>query len=201
MKNGNGKLLENAMNKARVVMLQSCLTISLVALGSWPVIATPGQNSQASPAKAVVFFDVSDLPARIDEPRLKRRDQEFILECAVANRSGEQLFGLRLILLVIDPAGKLRSRITWNDRAEMPMYSIKTFEFHPEITTDLRESDRLFLGIDEVVGRETIWRASGAEKALRAYARGQHDLVPTVRTFANKYDSRPGMLVIPLFRE
>jgi hypothetical protein len=182
-------------------MLQSSLTISLIALGSLPVIANPGQNSQVAPAKAIVFFDVSDLPARIDEPRLKRRGREFVLECAVANRSGEQLFGLRLILLVIDPAGKLRSRTTWNDRAEMPMYSIKTFAFHPEITTDVRESDRLFLGIDEVVGRETIWRASGAEKALRAYARGQHDLVPTVRTFANKYDSRPGVLTIPLFRE
>src|ERR1700730_423588 len=82
IKNGNGKLLENAMNKARVVMLQSCLTISLIALGSLPVIANPGQNSQVAPANAVVFFDVSDLPARIDEPRLKRRDQEFVLECA-----------------------------------------------------------------------------------------------------------------------
>jgi hypothetical protein len=49
-----------------------------------------------------------------------------------------------------------------------------------------------------VIGRETIWRAAGAEKALRAYSRGQHDVVPTVRTFANKYDPRPGMLVMPL---
>jgi hypothetical protein len=119
----------------------------------------------------------------------------------VANRSGEQLLGIRLILLVIDTSGKLRSRIAWNEPAEMTMYSIKTFAFHPEITTAPRSTDQLFLGVDEVIGRETIWRASGAEKALRAYARDQHDVVPTVRTFANKYDPRPGMRVMPLMRK
>jgi hypothetical protein len=83
----------------------------------------------------------------------------------------------------------------------LAMYSIKTFAFHPEITAPLRSIDQIFLGIDEVIGRETIWRAAGAEKALRAYSRGQHDVVPNVRTFANKYDPRPGMREIPLMRK
>jgi hypothetical protein len=64
----------------------------------------------------------------------------------------------------------------------------------------LRDTDQLFLGIDEVIGRETIWRATGAEKALRAYSRGQHDVVPTVRTSVNSYDPRPGIMVIPPIR-
>ncbi len=181
-------------------MLRWCLAIWLVALFSWPAIAAPGQKSQEDRSTAVVFFDVSDLPARIDEPRLGKSDKEFVLDCAVANRSGEQLLGIRLILLVIDPVGKLRSRITWTERSELAMYSIKTFAFHPEITGELRSTDRLFLGIDEVIGHETIWRAAGAEKALRAYSRGQHDVVPSVRTFANKYDPRPGMVAVPLPR-
>ncbi len=180
-------------------MLQSCLAVWLVALFSWAAIATPGQKSPEDRSTAVVFFDVLDLPARIDEPRLSKRDKEFALDCAVANRSGEQLLGIRLILLVIDPAGKLRSRITWNEPAELAMYSIKTFAFHPPITGEIRKSDQLFLVIDEVIGRETIWRADEAEKALRAYSRGQHDVVPTVRTLANKYD-RPGVFAIPLLQ-
>jgi len=99
--------------------------------------------------------------------------------------------------MIIDSAGKLRSGITWTERTELAMYSIKTFAFHPEITVPLRSTDQIFLSIDEVFGRETIWRAAGAEKALRAYSRGQHDVVPNVRTFANKYDPRPGIVVIP----
>ncbi len=160
-------------------------------------IAAPlRQESPRDQSTIVVFFDVSDLPARIDAPRLSQNNKEFVLECAVANRSGEQLLGIRLILLVVDPAGKLRSRIIWTERADLAMYSIKTFAFHPEMSVSARSTDQLFLGVDEVIGRETIWHAAGAEKALRAFSRGQHDVVPTVRTFANKYDSRPGQIVL-----
>jgi hypothetical protein len=176
--------------------VQACLAIGVGALFSF---APPAATPQQAPAKDVVFFDVTDLPARIDEPTLSK-GKEFNLDCAVANRAGEQLLGIRLILLVIDPSGNLRSRIIWTERAEIAMYSIKTFIFHPEMKVELRRTDQLFLGIEEVFGRDTIWRAVGAEKALRAYSRGQHDVVPMVRTFANKYDPHPGMMVIPPIR-
>jgi hypothetical protein len=185
------------MNKTLPVVLQVCAAVWLATLFSCN--ANAAARLDQPPASAVVFFDVLDFPARVDEPKLSKSDKEFVLDCAVANRSGEPLLGIRLILLVIDPAGKLRNRITWLARAEVPMYSIKTFIFHPEITGELRSTDRLFLGIDEVIGRETIWRAAEAEKALRAYARGQHDVVVTVRTLANKYD-RPRVLALPLLQ-
>jgi hypothetical protein len=176
------------MKNLRLMLLQACVAIWLATLFSCTANAAP--RLEQPPANAVVFLDVSDLPARIDEPRLSKSDKEFVLDCAVANRSSEQLLGIRLILLVIDPAGKLRSRITWTERSELAMYSIKTFAFNPKITEDLRPTDQLFLAIDEVIGRETIWRAVGAEKALRAYSRGQHDVLPTVRTVANQFDPR-----------
>ena len=185
------------MNNARSVILLASLALLLAAFGA-PVVAH--QELSKDRSAPVVFFDVSELPARIDEPRLRKSDKEFVLDCAVANRSGEQLLGIRLILLVIDSAGKLRSRITWTERADLAMYSIKTFVFHPQITLPVRSTDQLFLGIDEVIGRETIWRAAGAEKALRAYSRGQHDVIPTVRTFTNKYDSRPDLVVVPMLQ-
>jgi len=175
-------------------LLQGCVAIWLVTLFSLPANAAP--RFEQLTARAVVFFDVSDLPARIDEPRLSESGREFVLDGAVANRSGEQLLGIRLILLVIDPAGKLRSRITWTERSELAMYSIKTFAFHPPITGEIRKSDQLFLAIDEVIGHETIWRVVGAEKALRAYSRGQHDVLPTVRTMANQFDPRTQPLMM-----
>ena len=180
------------MNKIVLVVLQACLAICLT--GSFSFTAKASGREEP---RAVTFFDVSDLPARIDAPKVSQSDKEFVLDCAVANRSNEELLGLRVILLIIDNSGKLRGHVTWTERTELAIYSIKTFAFHPEITADLRNTDQIFLGIEEVFGRETIWRAAAAEKALRAYSRGQHDVVPTVRTFANKYDPRPGMIMIP----
>ena len=183
------------MNKILLVVLQACLAIWLT--GSFNTANAGGRELP----NAVTFFDVLDLPARIDAPKVSQNDKEFVLDCAVANRSNEELLGLRLILLVIDTSGKLRSRATWTERTELAMYSIETFAFHPEITSDLRNSDKVFLGIEEVIGRETIWRAAGVERALRAYSRGQHEVVPGVRTFANKYDPRPGMKVMPMIKK
>lgn len=186
------------MNKARIVRLQACLVLWLAASFA-SAIAAPRQELPPDKFTAVVFFDVSDLPARIDEPKLHQTGSGFVLECAIANRSSEQLLGLRLILMVVEPSGKLRSRITWTDASELASYSIKPIALHPTITGNLRSTDQLFLVIDEVIGHETIWRAVGAEKALRAYSRGRHDDLPTVRAVANQFDppTQPlGMRVI-----
>lgn len=182
------------MNKILLVVLQACLAIWLT--GSF----NTANASSLELSNAVTFFDVSDLPARIDAPKVSQNDKEFVLDCAVANRSNEELLGLRLILLVIDTSGKLRGRVTWTERTELAIYSIKTFAFHPEITGDLQNTDQIFLGIEEVFGRETIWRAVAADKALRAYSRGEHDGLPVVRKIANKFDPRANALV-PIIRK
>ena len=148
-------------------------------------------------SRPVLFFDVLDLPARIDEPRLQKNANQYVLGCALANRSGEQLVGLRLTLMVVETSGKLRTRISWNEAATVPAYSIKTFEFNPIIKGEISNSATLFLGIDEVIGRETIWRTVDSDKLLRAYARGQHDLIPKVQTLINKFDP-PHIIAIPI---
>jgi hypothetical protein len=177
------------MNKAQLVLRQATSALCLAALSSL-VIAAPRQEPPQEQSTTVIFFDVSDLPARLDEPKLGKSDQGFVLDCAIANRSSEQLLGLRLILMVVEPSGKLRNRFAWTEGSELAAYSIKTFAFHPPISRDLRDTDQLFLGIDEVIGRETIWRVVEAEKVLRAYTRGLHDVIPVVRTLANQFDPR-----------
>ena len=179
------------MNKIVFAVLQACLAIGLTGLFS----CTANASSGVEPNE-VTFFDVADLPARIDAPKMSQSDKDFVLDCAVANRSSEELLGLRLILLVVDTSGKLRGRVTWTERTELAMYSIKIFSFHPEITEDLRNTDKIFLGIEDVFGRETIWHAATAEKALRAYSRGQHDVLPAVRKFANNFDRNRALPII-----
>src|SRR6266550_3225216 len=98
------------MNKILLAVLQACLAIGLT--GSFSFTAKASSPDRPSDA---VFFDVADLPARIDAPKMSQSDKDFVLDCAVANRSNEELLGIRLILLVIDTSGKLRSRIAWTE--------------------------------------------------------------------------------------
>jgi hypothetical protein len=181
------------MNRAPFIVLPACLLFGLTALLKSPAIAA-SQKLPAEQSITVFFADVLNLPARIGEPKLQMIDGRPVLICTVANRSSEQLLGLRLILLVVEPSGKLRNRTAWNELSAIPGYSIKSFEFHPTIKGELSKTDRLFVAIDEVIGRETIWRVVEAEKALKAYARGLPGMDPVVRTVANKFDPRSDAL-------
>jgi hypothetical protein len=163
------------------------LVVALMILVTCPTFAR--QEEPKPTARSVKFFDVLDLPARIDEPKLVKTEGDYALRCALANRSGESLVGVRLTLMFIDSANDGRiSRMTWNEATTVPAYSIKNFEFHPTIKDENKDAD-LFLGIDEVIGRETVWRTVDADKLLRAYARGQHGQIPRVQKLQNKYDT------------
>jgi len=181
------------MKKATVALMISSFWIAA------SMSAATRARTQTPPefSRSVLFFDVLDLPARIDEPKLRKNANQYVLSCALANRSGEQLVGLRLTLLVVESSGKVRTRVSWNEAATVPAYSIKTFEFNPIIKGEVSNSVTLFLGIDEVIGRETIWRTVDSDKLLRAYARGQHDLIPKVQTLINKFDPPYGIRAIP----
>jgi hypothetical protein len=90
--------------------------------------------------------------------------------------------------MFVDSANNGRiARVTWNEATAVPAYSIKNFEFHPPIKIENKDAD-LFLGIDEALGKETVWRTVDADKLLRAYARGQPGQIPKVQKLQNKYD-------------
>ena len=161
------------------------VVVTLVILVAWQAFAH--QDGPQIPVQSVAFFDVLDLPARIDEPKLQKTANDYALKCALANRSGERLVGLRLSVLLVDRSSGRMTRATWNEATDVAAYSIRTFEFHPTIKTDAGDAN-VFLAIDEVIGRDTIWRTVEADKLLRAYARGQHGQIPTVQKLQNKYD-------------
>jgi hypothetical protein len=178
------------------------VVVALMILCTCSVFAR--QDQPKPPATPVSFFDVLDLPARIDEPKLEKTSADQILKCALANRSGEQLVGLRLTLMFVDGGNGRITRMSWNEAAEVSAYSIKTLEFHPPLKNQppplktQPKSTSIFLGIDEVIGRDTIWRTVDADKLLRAYARGQQGIVPKVQKLANAGDSPFNPITPPL---
>jgi hypothetical protein len=186
------------MNQVRLIINQAFLIALLVTASHAQDPPADREPAPDAPAVDVHFLDVLEIPARIDGLRLEANGGDLRLSGAFVNRSGEQLLGLRLMLLVFDSSGKLRSRITWSERCTLAGYSIDREGLRPAGLENLKSGDRLVLGLDEVIGRETIWRAAGLEKALKAYARGQHDVIPVVRTIPNKFDSRsPQLPVFP----
>jgi hypothetical protein len=182
------------MRKVRFILTATatfCATFFLLTL------SVQGETAQEN-SSAIFYFDVLELPARIDEPKLVKLANGYSLKCAIANRSDEPLLGLRVILMIVGHEGKLRTRMTWSEESPVSSSSIGLFEFPVSIKQKVLTTDKLFLAVDEVIGRETIWRALDAEKALRAYSRGQHDIVPKVKAVANKDDRQKGPIVIPL---
>ena len=173
--------------------------VAVIVLCACAVFAR--QDPPRRAATPVSFFDVLDLPARIDEPKFEKTSSEQVLKCTLANRSGEELVGLRLTLIFVEGAAQGRiTRTSWNEAAEVSPYSIKTFEFHPALKNQTNTAS-IFLGIDEVIGRNTIWRTVDADKLLRAYARGQHGLIPKVQILANTGDSPFSPIGPPLFKK
>jgi len=190
------------MNRRRRFFV-AALSVAL-ASAAWNQTSRGGyfDRPQDTPAASIEFFDVLEMPARIDSPAWEANAGGINLICAIANRQPEELLGMRLVLMIFDENGRYRGRINWTERAPLAGYSIEKTTLHPPGLHLRGSHDRFVLGVDEVIGRETIWRASGIEKALRAFARGQHDVIPEVRTISNKFDSRPNQLpVIPLRQE
>jgi hypothetical protein len=182
------------MRKVRFILMMAatfCAAIFLLTL------SVQGQAVQDK-SSDIFYFDILELPARIDEPKLVRLGNGYSLKCAIANRSDEPLLGLRVVLLIVGRDGKLRTHVNWSEESPVASSSISLFEFPVRVKQKIQTTDNLFLAIDEVIGSETIWSAVDTEKALRAYSRGQHDIVPKVRIVANKYDGNRQPLVIPL---
>src|SRR5258707_789486 len=118
-------------------MLMAPATLCAAFLVNW---SAQSETIQETP-DLVSFFDVLDLPARIDEPKLFKAKDGYSLNCAVANRSGESFFGLRLIFMIVDDDGKLRTRVTLSEETELAAYSIKTFQFNVRLKEKVREHD------------------------------------------------------------
>src|SRR4051794_38553491 len=126
------KILAVAYSNA---MKRVLVTLTILCFYSGASITPPalaGAQEITEAARAVTFFDVLDLPARIDQPKLLKQKKETVLQCVLANRSGKQIVGLRLTLMVVE-SGKVRSLASWNEAAAVNAYSIRTFEFHPII--------------------------------------------------------------------
>lgn len=136
----------------------------------------------------VDFFDLPDMPLRIDDATLSKIDGGYVLKCSAVNRSDEQLFGLGLVMLIFDSSGQPRGGVGLMQRAPLASYASKEFSFELPLKLKVKADDHVALIVEQVIGRETIWRVLKAEDALKAYLTTGQYVIPEVKQVSNQFD-------------
>lgn len=134
------------------------------------------------------FFDVAEVPLRIDDATFSKTESGHVLKCSAVNRSAEQVFGFGFVLLVVGSSGQPRATVGWIERAQLADYGSKDFSIELPLRLKIRADDRVVLIVEQVFGRETIWKVFKAEDALTAYAAGEQYVIPEVKSISNQFD-------------
>ncbi len=158
------------------------------------LVATEDTKDQQT---AVQFFDVPEMPLSIRGAVLHKTDDGYVLRCSAANRSGEQLTGFELLLLVFDRAGDQRVGANWMEGVELGGYSIKEFSFKPPARLRVSEGDRIVLAAEMIIGQESIWRALKVKDAIKAHAGGGPYDMPDVQRVSNRVSDGPAVKALP----
>ena len=145
---------------------------------------------QASPERsiAVDYLEVTDLPLSISIPTLAKTEKGYALRCSAANNSVEPMLGITFLILVLDSENKVRSSGSWSAGIQVPGYTTRDLSIRVPIKLTIKNSYRVFLAPEQLIGSESIWQVTKARELIEAYARGDQYVVPKVRRVANQFD-------------
>lgn len=173
-------------------MKQAVLLLSFVLT---PTLLWASGSTTTSQHLPVDFYEVAEMPLTITSAELRRSGDADALTFSVTNRSSERLMGLRLILIVVDPTGKLRSRTGWMERIDLEINATDDYSSKLSAKMKIRPGDRVVLTMEQVIGRESIWKVINAKEAFTAYASNTRHVMPDVRQVSNNVDVSPGMMI------
>jgi hypothetical protein len=158
-----------------------------------PVWAQEAGAQQSS----VDFYDVQEIPLTVSDATMGYEEGGLVLKGSAANRSPERIMGARFIILVVARSGKLRSRAGWTERMALEGYSAKEFSLRLPVKLKAAPGDRTILAVEQVIGRESIWKVVNAKEAFASYATNSDFVAPDVRRVSNQGDFLPGIGVLP----
>ncbi len=180
----------------KLIALSSSFTLAILLVVAGPKVgATSGKDTRAQKS-SVDFFDVADMPLSISEATLSRTADGHVLKYSATNRSDEKLTGFHLIFLIVNTSGKLTNRSGWMERAVLESYSSRELSFPLPVKLRVRRGDRIVLAVEEVVGRESIWKVLNAKEAFTAYATNEQYVIPRVQRVVNQVDTVPGIRML-----
>ena len=148
------------------------------------MLTSDAQRQRLSPE----VFDVLQLPVSIGPASLQQAADGYEWHGSAANRSDEQVLGLRLLLLVVNESGQVRGGAAWSERVEVAGYATEECAFKIPMKLKIKRSDRVVLMIEQVIGRASIWNVVKAEEALKGYVTGEAYASPEVQHVSNLFD-------------
>lgn len=169
---------------AQFFLVATAVAVLADGHASMPVSAQTHKARQSSP-RAVDFFDIIELPIKIEGASVRASGSGSVLEGSVVNRSTESIIGCHFILLVVDPTGKVRQRYGWSERMIVEGVTIQELGVPLPKKIRVGRGERIVLGIEQVVSKESIWRAMRVEEAMQAYGGGRVVEMPEVRRAEN----------------
>ena len=145
---------------------------------------------QAAPERSlpVDYLEVTDLPLSISIPTLVKTEKGYILRCSAANSYTEQMLGITFLILVLDSENKVRSSGSWSAGIRVPGYTTRDLSIRVPLKLTIRNSYRVVLAPEELIGSESIWQVTKARELIEAYAGGDQYVAPKVRRVANQFD-------------
>jgi hypothetical protein len=171
------------------------LAIAFVVVNSGQIgnTAPPHQialSQQASPERSIPvdYLEVPDLPLSISIPMLVKTEKGYLIRCSAANNSVEPMLGITFLILVLDSENKMRSSGSWSAGIQVPGYVTRDLSIRVPLKLAIKNSYRIVLAPEQLIGRESIWQVMKARELAEAYARGDQYVVPKVRRVANQFD-------------
>ena len=145
---------------------------------------------QASPEHSIPvdYLEVTDLPLSISIPMLVKTEKGYVLRCSAANNSVEPMLGITFLILVLDSENKVRSSGSWSAGIQVPGYVTRDLSIRVPIKLTIKNSYRVVLAPEQLIGSESIWQVMKARELTEAYARGDQYVAPKVRRVANQID-------------
>ncbi len=143
----------------------------------------------------VDVMQVLELPTHISNPLLVRSEQGYLLKFQISNNSDDRILGFTYQVLVLDSTNKMRMIASHTANLKLAGYASKDLTLLQPRKLEIKNGDRVVLGIGEVITRYSIWAVLNSREALQAYGRGDY-LAPEVKHLLNQVDSTPGSIVI-----
>lgn len=145
---------------------------------------------QASPERSfpVDYLEVTDLPLSISIPILVKTEKGYVIRCSVANNSVEPMLGITFLILVLDSENRVRSSGSWSAGIKVAGYVTRDLSIRVPIKLTIKNSYRVVLAPEQLIGSESIWQVMKARELTEAFARGDQYVAPKVRRVANQFD-------------
>lgn len=184
-------LVTTARKLAALLLLSLAFSVASSAQVSHRLVP----NFVDAPKFAVEVVQVMDMPVSVREAVLEKTPKGFVLKCLLSNNSADEILRLDYVLLT-NNLNNVQFLSDGTQGFKLKGYATKQLTSERHFRIEVSDGYRLFLILNRVFSRESVWEVLKAKKALEAHASGDYSVMPEVVRGPNLYDAPPRSKII-----